>query len=76
MTKIALKGYLERIPDDDIKFQAWCDLNGYHYLGGDRRAWCSSLGTYIRDSKYTFHTESGFPILLREEDFEEVSTLR
>ena len=73
-SKIALKGVLEDIPEDDREFKTWCVMYGYNYLGGDRRAWCPSFDTYIRDAKYLFRADAGFSVLLCEEDFEEIET--
>ena len=72
MVKIAFKGVLEEIPAETEAFKGWCEDNGFHYLGSPRRAWCSSLGTYLRGAKYYFHAEAGFSALLHEEDVEYV----
>lgn len=29
------------------KMREWCDKHGFAFMGSGRRAWCSSLGTYL-----------------------------
>ena len=69
---ITLNGRLERIPEDEDKFVAWCEENGVDYLGpqSGRRGWWSDLSTYIRGAEYLFTVEStGDRLLLYEDDF-------
>ena len=67
-TSIVVSGILDQVPEDDDKiFREWCEYYGFHFLGGGRRAWCSSLSTYLRDAKYLFTTEMGDMLLLYDE---------
>lgn len=35
---------------DGPEFDVWCERHGFDPLNGGRRAWCSALGTYLRDA--------------------------
>lgn len=50
---LTFEAQIEKIPEGDGQtFEEWCEKYGFHPLKGDRRAWCSSLGTYVRDADY------------------------
>ena len=49
------------------KFKAWCESHGFDYLGSGRRAWCSSLGTYMRGADGVAYVD-GEMILFYEDD--------
>lgn len=53
------------------KFKAWCDKYGFAYLGVGRRAWCSSLGTYLRDASGIAFSD-GEMFLFYEEDLVDI----
>ena len=48
--KLGLECFVNPIPERDTpEFMAWCEENDVHPGG---RAWCSWLGTYLRDADY------------------------
>ena len=52
---------VEPIPVDKKEFTAFCDRNGIHELGGERRGWWPRLNTYIRDANFVIRCD-GSPI--------------
>ena len=78
--KLKLNASIEKIPEDDNKFQDWCKEKDFDYLGVEsgRRAWCSDLGTYIRDNTYLVtisHTEyelSGYRFFCTQEELDQL----
>ena len=50
---LTFEAQIEKIPAGvGIDFENWCEKYGFTPLNGWRRAWCSSLGTYMRDADY------------------------
>jgi len=49
------------------KFAKWCEEHGFTPLNGGRRAWSSSLSTYLRDASGVAYAD-GEPFLFYEED--------
>ena len=68
---ITIDGTLERIPEDEQEFKAWCEKHGVDYLGETgRRGWWSDESTYIRGAEYLFISDCGAGcFLLYENDF-------
>ena len=67
--KVMLSGKIEKIPEGDgAEFVQWCQDYGWHPLNSARRAWCPSLGEYLRDADYLFHADAGFSAFIRESD--------
>ena len=63
--KLTLSGELEAIPKGDgYEFVEWCESKGFRPINGFRRAWCSSLSTYLRDADYLFHLDGGDTVML------------
>lgn len=53
MKTLTFEAQIEKIPEGDgTDFESWCEQYGFTPLNGGRRAWCSSLGTYMRDADY------------------------
>lgn len=58
-------------PDDEQEFREWCAKQGFNYVGGPRRAWCSEFGTYFRNAAgVADHRYSGGRLLFYEDDSE------
>ena len=67
--KVLLTGEIEKIPNGDgDDFVQWCQDKGFHPLNSGRRAWCPSLGEYMRDADYLFHADNGFSVFIRKSD--------
>ena len=50
---LTFEAQIEKIPEGDGQaFEDWCEKYGFFPINGDRRAWCSNLGTYMRDADY------------------------
>lgn len=56
------------------KFAKWCEDNGFTPIGSGRRAWSSSLGTYLRDASGIAYAD-GEPFLFYEEDLVDIDKL-
>lgn len=56
------------------KFTEWCAAHNFDYLGSDRRAWCSSLGTYFRGAAGVAYND-GEPFLFYEDDLVDMEAL-
>jgi hypothetical protein len=56
------------------KFDKWCDDNGFTPMNGGRRAWSSSLSTYLRDADGVAYAD-GEPFLFYEEDLVDIESL-
>ena len=65
-----IKVQLDYAPtDSEEAFAEWCKKHGFYCFGLDvgRRAWCSSLSTYLRDAAGIAYND-GEPLLFYEED--------
>lgn len=52
-TSALIRVEIEPIPDlptDSQEWDQWCLERGFNALNGGRRAWCSSISTYLRDA--------------------------
>lgn len=56
------------------KFKEWCKDSGFTFIGGGRRAWSSSLSTYLRDADGIAYAD-GEPFLFYEEDLIDIQSL-
>lgn len=56
------------------KFKEWCKDGGFTFIGGGRRAWSSSLSTYLRDADGIAYAD-GEPFLFYEEDLIDTQAL-
>lgn len=56
------------------KFKEWCKDGGFTFIGGERRAWSSSLSTYLRDADGIAYAD-GEPFLFYEEDLIDIQAL-
>ena len=56
------------------KFKEWCKDSGFTYIGGGRRAWSSSLSTYLRDADGIAYAD-GEPFLFYEEDLIDIQSI-
>ena len=66
---VRLRGTIEKIPEGyNDTFVQWCQDYEFHPLDSDRRAWCPSLGEYMRDADYLFHADAGFSAFIKESD--------
>ena len=66
-----IKVQLDYAPtDSEDAFAEWCKKYGFDCFGLDvgRRAWCSSLGTYLRDASGVAFSDDGEMFLFYEED--------
>ena len=50
-------------PDPEKEWLRWCRRYGIRPLGGDRRGWCDTLSTYVRDACCVAEHD-GQPVLL------------
>ena len=69
---INIEGTLEKIPEDEQEFIAWCEKYDISYLGEEsgRRGWWDDEKTYIRGAEYLFTSDCGAGrFLLYEGDF-------
>lgn len=57
------------------KFDTWCAKYGFSPIGSGRRAWCSSLSTYLGDASGVAFND-GEMVLFYESDLVDVSALR
>ena len=50
---LTFEATIEKIPEGDgADFEDWCEQYGFVPLNEGRRAWCSSLNTYMRNADY------------------------
>lgn len=64
-----IKVTLDYAPEENGKeFDEWCEKYGFRPLGSGRRAWCSSLGTYMREASGVAVTDSGDIFLFYKDD--------
>lgn len=56
------------------KFAKWCEESGFTPLNGGRRAWSSSLSTYLRGASGVAYAD-GEPFLFYEEDLVDITAL-
>lgn len=56
------------------KFKEWCKDSGFTFIGGGRRAWSSSLSTYLRDADGIAYAD-GEPFLFYEEDLIDIQSI-
>lgn len=54
------------------KFREWCEKHGFSYIGEGRRAWCSSLSTYLRGASGIAYAD-GEAFLFYEEDLIDIA---
>jgi hypothetical protein len=70
-----IKVQLDYAPTTNAKkFAKWCEKYGFSPIGSGRRAWCSSLNTYLRDASGVAFAD-GEMFLFYEEDLVDVNTL-